>query len=196
MRVTHGVLLLTGGLVLIAAPFFANSAPAILKASNFTGQDKMNGQGPSTTSKPAARAQHPHRDHKPKHGGEFFMSSDNKHHLEGVLLVPGTFRVYLYDEYTKPLKAEQTRQAGGTVQVGDSENAPKIALALGMSKETLEAKLGNEVKFPATLTLLLHLPGMAPDAKPELFNFKFARFTDQGGPGGCSHMAGMPDMGC
>jgi hypothetical protein len=35
------------------------------------------------------------------------------------------------------------------------------------------------VKFPVDLTLLLHLPGMAPNARPELFNFTFTRFTNE-----------------
>ena len=56
------------------------------------------------------------------------MSLDNIHHLEGVLVPPGTFRVYLYDEYTKPLKTDQMKLASGTIQIGDSEDAPKIPL--------------------------------------------------------------------
>ncbi len=200
MRVVRGVLVLAGGLVLIAAPFFAKRVSVIQRdsvsnsSSNFTTQGQTDGQGPAAGSKPAAPEQGAHRDHKPKHGGTFFMSLDNKHHLEGVLVAPGTFRVYLYDEYTKPLMAEETRQAGGTVQVGESDDAPKIDLAPGKKGETLEANLGNGVKFPVTITLHLHLPGMEPDAKPELFNFKFTQFTDERGPGSRSPMANMPNM--
>ncbi len=194
MRVIRGVLVLTGGLGLIAAPFFAKRVPAILKVSNLTARGQMDGQSSSAGSKPAAPHQGAHRDHNPKHGGTFFMSSDNKHHLEGVLVAPGTFRVYLYDEYTKPLKAEETRLASGTVQVGESDNAPKIDLAPGKERETLEANLGSGVKFPATITLHLHLPGMKPDAKPELFNFKFTQFTDERGLGSRSPKANMPNM--
>jgi hypothetical protein len=135
-----------------------------------------------------------HQDHKPKHGGSFFMALDNKHHLEGVLLPPATFRVYLYDDHTKPLKAEQTREANGTIQVGDPEDAPKIPLAPGKKKETLEANLGEGVKPPVALTLVLRLPGMAPDDKPELFNFKFTQFTDENGPGTTAPMGNMPGM--
>ncbi len=135
-----------------------------------------------------------HMDHKPKHGGSFFMSLDNKHHLEGVLLPPGTFRVYLYDDHTKPLKADQVKEANGTIQIGDSEDAPKIALGPGKKKETMEAALDGEVKFPVAITMLLHLPGMAPDAKPELFNFTFDKFTDENGPGTSAPMGKMPGM--
>jgi hypothetical protein len=107
----------------------------------------------------------------------------NKHHLEGVLLSPGTFRVYLYDEHTKPVKADQVKKASGTIQIGESEDAPKIALAPGKSEGTLEAALGANVKFPVAVTLLLHLPGMPPAAKPELFNFTFRQFTNENGHG-------------
>jgi hypothetical protein len=135
-----------------------------------------------------------HMDHMAKHGGSFFMCLDNQHHLEGVLLPPGTFRLYLYDDHTKPLKAEQVREASGTIQIGDSEDAPKITLGPGKKKETMEAALGAEVKFPLAVTLLLHLPGMAPDAKPELFNFTYTQFTDEHGPGTSAPMGKMPGM--
>ena len=50
----------------------------------------------------------------------------------------GSFRVYLYDNRTRPLKAEETRKASGTVLIGDSEDAPKINQGPGKRKETLE----------------------------------------------------------
>lgn len=186
MRLIRGVLVAGVGLTLLAiraTPFFAQGVPPLQKGADvgLTG---------------VAHEQGAHMDHKSKHGGTFFMSLDDKHHLEGVLLPPGTFRVYLYDDHTRPIKAEETRQASGTVQIGDSEDAPKIDLAPGKKKETLEANLGDEVKFPVSLTLLLHLPGMAQDAKPELFNFTFTQFTDENGPGTCSPMKNMPNMRC
>ena len=136
----------------------------------------------------------PHGAHKPKHGGTFFMALDYKHHLEGVFLPPGIFRVYLYDELTKPLKADQAKQASGTIQIGELEDAPKIALAPGKREETMEAALGANVKFPVAVTLLVHLPGMPPAAKPELFNFTFSQFTEENGPGTSAPMGKMPGM--
>jgi hypothetical protein len=200
MRLISGVFVLAGGLALSAVPFLAKKIPSIQRdlvagtSLNFTIQGQVDGQGPAAGATPAAPEQGAHMDHKSKHGGTFFMALDNKHHLEGILVPPGKFRVYLYDDHTKPLKAEETRQANGTVQIGESDDAPKIDLAPGKKKETLEATLGNGVKFPVTLTLLLHLPGMEPDAKPELFNFKFTQFTDERGPGTCHPMANMPNM--
>jgi hypothetical protein len=200
MRLIPGVFVLAGGLALSAAPFLAKRIPASQlelvprSSSPSVIQGQTEGQAPAAGSTPAAPEKGAHMDHKSKHGGSFFMALDNVHHLEGILVPPGTFRVYLYDDHTKPLKAEETRKASGTVQVGESEDAPKIDLTPGKKKETLEANLGNGVKFPVNLTLLLHLPGMEPGAKPELFNFTFTQFTDERAPGTCHPMANMPNM--
>jgi hypothetical protein len=120
--------------------------------------------------------QKPHANHIPQHGGVFFMALDNKHHLEGVLLPSRLFRVYLYDAYTKPLSAAKVNQASGTVQVGESADAPRVPLVVGKDGRTLEASLGKDLKLPVTLTLSLHLPGMVPNARPEVFTFPFSHF--------------------
>jgi len=117
----------------------------------------------------------PHSNHNPQHGGVFFMALDNQHHLEGVLLKPGIFKVYLYDAFTKPLSAADVQQASGSVQVGDSESAPSIPLAMGKDGRTLEAAI-KELKLPVTITLWLRFRNSKLEVKPEVFTFPFSHY--------------------
>ncbi|HWF12810.1 MAG TPA: hypothetical protein VG272_03675 [Candidatus Acidoferrales bacterium] len=161
-----------------------------------TGQPKLHNRLTWASLTLPLPEQGPHGDHNPKHGGTFFMSMDYKHHLEGTFVSPGIFRIYLYDEHTKPLNETEMKRVRGSIQIGETDTAPKIPLVPGSKKETLEADLSDRVRFPVTITLRLYLPGMESSAKPELFNFRFAGFTDGRGSGNCRPMAGMPDMGC
>ncbi len=203
MRVFREVLVSALGVTLLAlsaVPYFAKKVPAAQEKSDagrsyeIAGRVLARERVPVAGAKPAAPQMPAHRDHTPKHGGTFFMAMDYKHHLEGVLIPPATFRVYLYDDHTKPLQAQETRKTSGTVQIGNSVNAPKITLGPGKRSDALEARLGKGVKFPVKLTLLLHLPGMAPNAKPELFNFTFTHFSDESAGKGCGSMPNMPSM--
>lgn len=53
-----------------------------------------------------------HMDHSPIHGGQFFMASNQYHHLEGTLPAPGEFRLYFYDDFKRPI---DPRNFAGTV---------------------------------------------------------------------------------
>ena len=120
------------------------------------------------------------------------MALDNMHHLEGVFEPPGIFRVYLYDAYTKPLSKEKMKQASGTVQVGDAPDAPKLPLALSKDGLTLELALPN-LKFPFTLTVVMHFPDLPAGASPELFTIPQSHYTNANEhPGGSMHS--MPAM--
>ena len=66
-----------------------------------------------------AAADDTHQDHDPRHGGTFFMALDGIHHLEGILVPPATFRVYVYDAYTRPISGGELRKAEGKVLWGD-----------------------------------------------------------------------------
>lgn len=190
-RITRVVFVLLSGIALLSGGTDLRSAGRAAGAWAPLPAAQAEPQAPAAKSKRPA-----HFDHNPKHGGIFFMSIDYKHHLEGVLLPSGTFRLYLYDAHTKPLIAEETRKTSGTVQIGDSEKAPKINLVPGTKVETLEANLGKSLKFPVALTVLLRLPGISADSRPELFNFTFTKFTDEHALGSCNPTANMPNMHC
>jgi len=118
----------------------------------------------------------PHQNHRPQHGGQFFMAEDNIHHLEGVLIAPGTLRIYVYDAYTVALPPEGVLETTGTVELGES--GKEIPLQVSPDGKTLQMDVVPRVRFPIELTARIHLPGEAPDRKPELFTFDFKRFTE------------------
>ena len=80
--------------------------------------------GSATLPRYTARA---HGDHNPKHGGIFFMAPDNWHHLEGAYPAAGRFRVYVYDDFSKPLSMAEARKVRGRV----------------VTKETFDPKTGR-----------------------------------------------------
>jgi hypothetical protein len=82
-----------------------------------------------------------HGDHNAKHGGILFMAANGFNHLEGTLDDKGEFRLYLYDNFTKPLDARDY-----AARIDESPLAPSS------DGDYLAAQLGN-VPFPAELVL-------------------------------------------
>src|SRR5581483_10790528 len=83
----------------------------------------------------------PHGNHNPQHGGQFFMAPDNWHHLEGTYPSAGLFRVFFYDDYTKPLPRAQQKDVSGEVVV----NGKSFPLTPAANGRYLEAKVGTEL---------------------------------------------------
>jgi len=160
------------------------SANASAEASEVPSQQEarhsnMTQMPPADTTPHPSAGTKPHQDHDSQHGGTFFMALDEKHHLEGVLLSPGTFRVFLYDERSHPLSKRQVARADAQVTWGRQENSPATALKPSSDGFTLEAAAPGKLTLPTELTLLIRFPGAAPDSRPELFTFPFAKFTPE-----------------
>ena len=125
--------------------------------------------------KPAvAEAATPHMDHTPKHGGVFFMAPDGFHHLEGAYERPGVVRVYMYDDYSKPIRAVGFT---GDASMSDSPSTPSVPLREA-GDGTLEASFPLS-RFPASVDVWIGFP--AKNGKPasrEVFTFVFDGFSD------------------
>ncbi len=109
----------------------------------------------------------PHGNHNPQHGGAFFMAPDNWHHLEGAYFAPGVFRLYLYDDYTKPLPLAQVRAVAARLILNGKE------LPLVRNGRFLEAKVGK-APFPATMQAKVKFQPAAPDHQ---FDFVFEKYS-------------------
>ena len=96
------------------------------------------------------RTLRPHGNHNPQHGGLFFMAPDNWHHVEGVHPRPGVFRVYVYDEFAKPIPANQMRAVQGRLvlketfdpETKQTRELSVFPLALSRDGRYLEATVG------------------------------------------------------
>jgi heavy metal-binding protein len=125
----------------------------------------------------------PHGNHNPQHGGVFFMAPDNWHHLEGTYPRAGVFRLYLYDDYTKPLPRDQVRKTTARLVVRESfDTATRTTkelvtapLVLAPNGRYLEAKIGD-VPLPAQLTAKIKFQ---PAAAEHRFDFAFAEYSKE-----------------
>jgi len=122
-----------------------------------------------------------HGNHNPQHGGQFFMGSDYWHHVEGVYPSQGVFRLYLFDDYTKPLAADRIRDVKARV-VTKEETDPKTfvtsevtAVPLLPSAEGpyLEAAM-ESLPFPASLIVQATF---TEDGKEQRFDFTFNEYS-------------------
>src|SRR5688572_10250788 len=122
-----------------------------------------------------------HGDHNPKHGGIFFMAPDNWHHLEGTYPAAGRFRVYVYDDYSKPLSPAKARQVRGRVvtkvafdpKTGTTRELASIPLVLARNGAFFEARL-DPLPMPAKVTAKI---AFTSDDKESRFDFAFANYS-------------------
>ena len=126
------------------------------------------GTCPDGTPRKRTLSPRPHGNHNPQHGGQFFMAPDNWHHLEGTYPSAGLFRVYLYDDYTKPLPAAKVRDMAGHVTTADGRDVP-----LKQVGRVLEGRIGS-AGFPVVLHAHVKFES---DGKENLFDFTFPEYS-------------------
>ena len=135
--------------------------------------------GSPMQKKYASRA---HGNHNPQHGGMFFMASDNTHHLEGAYLSSGVFRMYFYDEFTKPQKLAEVKNYKATLMVKDAKTGKETPYSLVRNGRNLQATIGK-VPLPAEMYALVKF---APAGKDNRFDFAFPAYSKEphatGGP--------------
>jgi len=131
------------------------------------------------TAMTLARTVRPHGDHNPRHGGQFFMAADKWHHIEGAVPAEQAFRLYVYDDYSRPLPLEELERVRGRV-VAEEDFDPEtrtttdlvaFPLAVGADGTYLEARL-DAVVLPAELTAKIRF---APGLDEERFDFTFTK---------------------
>jgi hypothetical protein len=132
--------------------------------------------GTPMIKKYAARA---HGNHNPQHGGQFFMAPDNWHHVEGVYLPNGVFRLYLYDDFTKPLPlAKMTPIKARVVTQQTYDPATRTtkeitAFPLVRNGRFLEARVGT-LPLPLRMSAKVKFDPTAPE---HLFDFSFDDYS-------------------
>ena len=126
-----------------------------------------------------------HGNHNPQHGGQFFMDQDNWHHLEGTYPRAGVFRLYLYDDFTRPLKAAEVKKITALSPVVVIQNVDpathvstpgrSFALVGAPNGRYLEARVGS-IALPASFQAKVKFP---PTGRQSVFDFTFDRLTKE-----------------
>jgi len=129
------------------------------------------------------RALRPHGNHNPQHGGQFFMAPDNWHHLEGALPAQRVFRLYLYDDYGRPLAADKIRDVQARVVTKEdfdpatrkTTDVVAFPLKTVRNRSYLEARVDTST-LPAEMTAKVRFGGDQPEYR---FDFTFEKLTKE-----------------
>jgi hypothetical protein len=131
----------------------------------------------------ARRTLRAHGNHNPQHGGQFFMAPDNWHHLEGVHPSSRVFRLYLYDDYGRPLSATPLDKVQARVVTKETFDPATrktteiraFALKPAGNRTYLEARI-DPPALPAEMTAKVRFANDQPEYR---FDFTFASFSKE-----------------
>jgi predicted RNA-binding Zn-ribbon protein involved in translation (DUF1610 family) len=112
----------------------------------------------------------PHGDHNPKHGGSFFMVSNNWH-LEVTHPTASVFRLYIYDNYSKPFSPPGL--TARITEVPDAGGKPaEVAIPFTRSTRGYYEARVPDVAVPASIAAKVRF-----EAGDKEYHFDFA-FSD------------------
>jgi hypothetical protein len=117
----------------------------------------------------------PHGDHNPKHGGQFFMAPNNWH-VEVTHPSAGLFRLYVYDDYSRPFVPAGF--SGRVISRLDT-NGRHIDLAIPFKRASadplLEARV-PDLALPATIAVKVRFEANEPEYR---FDFPFLDYSKE-----------------
>jgi len=139
------------------------------------------GSCPDGTPMTAKRTLRPHGNHNPQHGGQFFMAPDNFHHLEGAYPRAGVFRVYLYDDYARPLPLDQVKRLKARAVTKESHDpATHTTKELAVSPLILRGRyLEARIDSPGPTAQVSAKVRFKSDAPEYRFDFTFEGYTKE-----------------
>ena len=146
------------------------------RAQSSTGQLEP-GTCPDGTPMVLRRTLRPHGNHNPQHGGQFFMAPDNWHHLEGTYPRDRVFRLYLYDDYARPLTPDRLKNVRARVVTKETfdpatrrtTELSAFPLRVVRNLGYLEARV-DRASIPIDLTAKVQFDANAPEYR---FDFTF-----------------------
>jgi hypothetical protein len=118
-----------------------------------------------------------HGDHNPRYGGQFFMAADKWHHLEGTYPRAGQFRMYFYDNFTKPISPKEFT---GRLVTREENNREIASVPLSVARDglTLEASIPNTPAISKEAPLRVAAKLVFKKGEPEQrFDFTFTEIS-------------------
>src|SRR5687767_3246123 len=124
-----------------------------------------------------------HGNHNPQHGGQFFMAPDNWNHLEGAHPSARLFRLYVYDDFGRPLASAKVKDIQARVVTKETfdpatRKTTEISvfpLKAPRNRPYLEARIDPST-LPAEMTAKVRFGGDQPEYR---FDFTFPAFSKE-----------------